>query len=52
MRGARSTTLEVAADARATGGHARRSRTSTCAEAAQQKTLLYDKAGEEHYNVI
>lgn len=25
---------------------------STCTEAVQQKALLYDKAGEEHYNLI
>ena len=30
----------------------RRSTSSAAEEALQQKTLLYDKAGEEHYNVI
>ena len=43
--------LEVAADV------AKRSRTktitlATAEEAVQKKTLLYDRAGEEHYNVI
>ena len=40
------TTLEVAASAGTPIDEAR------VAEALQQRTLLYDKAGEEHYNVV
>jgi putative ATPase len=44
--------LEVAvALAPDTGGH-RRITETTIREAAQRRTLLYDKAGEEHYNLI
>jgi putative ATPase len=44
--------LEVAvALARETGG-GRRITETTITEAAQRRTLLYDKAGEEHYNLI
>ena len=45
-------TLEVAARlARGTRGRAR-STSRSLEEAAQQRALRYDKAGEEHYNVI
>ncbi len=44
-------TLEVAAGIAARSG-ARTIDVAATEEAAQQKTLLYDRAGEEHYNVI
>jgi putative ATPase len=48
--------LEVAARLLATGrrepGGAPRLTAETIREAAQKKALLYDKSGEEHYNVI
>jgi putative ATPase len=44
-------TLEVAAGIAARGG-VRTIDVAAAEEAAQQKTLLYDRAGEEHYNVI
>ena len=43
------TTLEVAVSLTADGQAVDR---ETVAQALQQKTLLYDKSGEEHYNVI
>jgi putative ATPase len=43
--------LEVAAAAVRLAGRARVER-ADAEEALQQKTLLYDKAGEEHYNVV
>ena len=43
------TTLEVALSLMADGETLDR---ETVAQALQQKTLLYDKSGEEHYNVI
>ncbi len=46
-------TLEIAADlARPADGGRRTVDAATVEEALQKKTLLYDKAGEEHYNVI
>ena len=45
------TTLEVAAGEVERAGETRITR-QVIAEAGEQKTLLYDKAGEEHYNVI
>src|SRR6202158_2670568 len=44
-------TLEVAAAPRGAAGR-RAIAPEHVREAAQQKTLLYDRAGEEHYNVI
>jgi putative ATPase len=44
-------TLEVAAGIAARSG-GRTIDVAATEEAAQQKTLLYDRAGEEHYNVI
>jgi len=44
-------TLEVAAGITARSG-ARTIDVAAAEEAAQHKTLLYDRAGEEHYNVI
>jgi len=44
-------TLEVAADLTEQAG-AKTLGKEVVEEAAQKKTLLYDKAGEEHYNVI
>ncbi len=45
------TTLEVAAGIAGRGG-AKTIELAHAEEAAQRKTLLYDKGGEEHYNVI
>jgi putative ATPase len=46
-------TLEVAAEVATPGPDGRRRIDVTAVEEAlQRKTLLYDKAGEEHYNVI
>jgi putative ATPase len=44
-------TLEVAAELARNGGRAL-IRIADVTEAAQHKTLLYDRAGEEHYNII
>ena len=44
-------TLEVAAEIAARGG-SRRIELAAAEEASQKKTLIYDRAGEEHYNVI
>jgi putative ATPase len=46
------TILELAAHLTRPEGGRRRITEATIAEAAQRKTLLYDKAGEEHYNLI
>ncbi len=43
------TTLEIVSDQAGQGGEATR---ELVEQALQQKTLLYDKGGEEHYNVI
>ena len=45
------TSLELVAD-EASSRDDRRIRTSDVAQESEHKTLLYDKAGEEHYNVI
>ncbi|WP_437926708.1 replication-associated recombination protein A [Sorangium sp. So ce291] len=45
------TTLEIAADEAARAGASTITR-ELIAGASEHKTLLYDKAGEEHYNVI
>jgi putative ATPase len=46
-------TLEVAAELTRPGGDGRRAiGVAEVEEALQKKTLLYDKSGEEHYNVI
>src|SRR6185437_15307389 len=45
------TTLEIAAGEAERAGRATISR-DLVGEVGEQKTLLYDKAGEEHYNVI
>jgi putative ATPase len=46
-------TLEVAAElAQPSAGGRRRIDKAIVEEALQKKTLLYDKAGEEHYNII
>ncbi len=44
--------LEVAVALAAAPGGPRRINAVTVREAAQRRTLLYDKGGEEHYNVI
>ena len=44
--------LEVAVALAAAPGGRRRISAVTVHEAAQRRTLLYDKSGEEHYNVI
>lgn len=44
-------TIEVAVDL-ATQANATELTTELIEEAAQQKTILYDKAGEQHYNVV
>jgi putative ATPase len=44
--------LEVAVALAAAPGGRRRISAVTVREAAQRRTLLYDKGGEEHYNVI
>jgi putative ATPase len=44
--------LEVAVALAAAPGAPRRITAVTVREAAQRRTLLYDKGGEEHYNVI
>jgi len=44
--------LEVAVALAAAPGGPRRISAVTVREAAQRRTLLYDKGGEEHYNVI
>ena len=46
------TILELAAGLTAEGEGRRRVTDTSILEAAQRKTLLYDKAGEEHYNLI
>jgi putative ATPase len=46
------TTLEIAAGEVEREGGATITKPSTSPLAGEQKTLLYDKAGEEHYNVI
>ena len=46
-------TLEVAAEHLAAGGeHGGRIDRALVEEAVQQRTLIYDKAGDEHYNVV
>jgi putative ATPase len=45
-------TLEAAAGAAEEGGGRRRIDLKLAEEAVQHKALLYDKSGEEHYNVI
>ena len=44
--------LEVAVSLTPSAGGARRVTDVTIREAAQRRTLLYDKSGEEHYNLI
>jgi putative ATPase len=44
--------LEVAVSLTPSAGGARRVTDATIREAAQRRTLLYDKSGEEHYNLI
>ena len=44
--------LEVAVTLAAKGDGPRRVTETTIRDAAQKKTLLYDKSGEEHYNLI
>ena len=44
--------LNIIEAAAALAGENRRVDSKLVAEAAQRKTLLYDKAGEEHYNLI
>jgi putative ATPase len=44
--------LEVAVALAPESGGRRRITEATIREAAQRRTLLYDKAGEEHYNII
>jgi putative ATPase len=44
--------LEVAVALAPESGGRRRVTEATITEAAQRRTLLYDKAGEEHYNLI
>ena len=44
--------LNILEAAAALAGGRRRVDSSLVAEAAQRKTLLYDKSGEEHYNLI
>jgi putative ATPase len=44
--------LEVAVALTPSGGGPRRITDTTIREAAQRRTLLYDKSGEEHYNLI
>ena len=44
-------TLEVAAELAKTAGH-RAITSGDVSEAAQHKALLYDRSGEEHYNVV
>jgi putative ATPase len=46
------TTLEVAAEEVRARGERRITPRATWPSAAEHKTLLYDKAGEEHFNVI
>jgi putative ATPase len=46
------TVLELAAGLAAAGEGPRTVTDTSILEAAQRKTLLYDKAGEEHYNLI
>jgi putative ATPase len=46
------TILELAAGLAAAGEGPRTVTDTSILEAAQRKTLLYDKAGEEHYNLI
>ena len=46
------TTLEVAARIAPLAGGRRRIDATVVEEAMQKRTLLYDRAGEEHYNVI
>src|SRR5437762_188862 len=44
--------LEVAVALTPAGGGPRRVTETSIREAAQRRTLLYDKSGEEHYNLI
>src|SRR6185503_9147777 len=44
--------LEVAVSLTPSAGGVRRVTDTTIREAAQRRTLLYDKSGEEHYNLI
>jgi putative ATPase len=44
--------LEVAVTLTPAGGGPRRVTEASIREAAQRRTLLYDKSGEEHYNLI
>jgi len=45
-------TLEVAAQLAQSGGVKRHIDRALAAEAVQQRVLMYDKSGEEHYNLI
>ena len=45
-------TLEVAAQLAEAAGSARRIDKAIATEAVQQRVLMYDKSGEEHYNLI
>ena len=45
-------TLEVAAQLAQSGGAAKHIDKSLAGEAVQQRVLMYDKSGEEHYNLI
>src|SRR4026208_1150805 len=51
-RRAALTMLEVAGALAPREGSTRRLNDTLIREAAQKKTLLYDKSGEEHYNII